>query len=133
MDEQDYTLSLPEAGLEVSGSELRRLTDDGKVTMRIDLKDIQRIEKSKRMSPFGIVIIGAACAIGYIAVGVADANSVRVMLLVIAVLLGGFGLLGLIENVIIFHVGGQKISIPTTDEEDLVTGFIASLSGVKSM
>ena len=130
----DETPDLPPASLElrktylrVEEGELVRRNEAGGVVMRVPLDDLESVAYVREFNPFSFAILlvaGGIAAIGYF---VSQYNVVTVLLYVLAMLLGVFGLFGLRGDVVLVRTRGEAVRIASPDQADEVAGFVASL------
>lgn len=120
-------LELEQTRLRVEEGELIRRNKTGGIVTRVPLDDIEGVRYARDLSLFAVVtwlFSAGLAAIGYF---VSENNVVSVALYVLSSLGAAFGLIGLLNDVLLVKTRGENIRIGCLDPGDEVAGFAASL------
>lgn len=136
-DEKNNKLNLPPARLELQQTRLRveegelvRRNQTGGIVTRVPLDDIEGVRYARDLSLFAVVtwmFSAGLAAIGYF---VSENNVVSVALYVLASLGAAFGLIGLLNDVLLVKTRGENMRIACADPADEVAGFAMSLKAM---
>ncbi len=109
-------LSLPATGLRVTESALILERKNGAEIASWPLSELSNVRALRQLNPFGLVLIGSASAMLYIALSVSMYWWVAIGLYVLATLCCLVGLLVIIGPILRFSYRGKTINIQCDDE-----------------
>jgi hypothetical protein len=136
-DEKNNKLNLPPARLELQQTRLRveegelvRRNVSGGIVTRVPLDDIEGVRYTRDLSLFAVVTWLFSAGLAAIGFFVSENNVVSVALYVLASLGAAFGLIGLLNDVLLVKTRGENIRIACSDPGDEVAGFAMSLKAM---
>lgn len=133
-DDKNLNTNLPPARLELEKTRLRveegelvRRNESGGIVTRVPLDDIESVRYARDLSLFAVVTWAFSAGLAAIGYFVSENNIVSVALYVLASLGAAFGLIGLMNDVLLVKTRGEDIRIACADPGDEVAGFALSL------
>jgi len=136
-DDKYLNTNLPPARLELQRTRLRveegelvRRNEGGGIVTRVPLDDIEAVRYARDLSLFALVTWAFSAGLAAIGYFVSENNVVSVALYVLAILGAAFGMIGLLNDVLLVKTRGETIRIACLDPGDEVEGFAMSLKAM---
>lgn len=127
VDDADFIV-LPETKLRFDRVELVRFDEKDEPIMKIPADSIRSVAYSFGVSPFGIVLVAAAAVIAVIGYELEDNTFATVLMYLISVLGGSFGLLSIKQNRLAIKTDSDNLVVDASDTKDVIKGFAATLN-----
>lgn len=119
-------LELSKTRLAIEDDELRQLNSDGRHVLRIPLAEVKDLRFCKTIEPLGLGFLTIALLVWCVGYFVCENDILKSLIYISAVLLGGFGLLGIYSDRILVGTQRGNLLLNCPDRADEGQGFVVS-------
>lgn len=122
------TLELVKTRLRIEDQELQQLNANGGLLLRVPLAEVTGLEFRKVVEPFGLAFFTIGLGLWCVGHFVCENNVLKTLIFVGAVLVAGFGLLGVLGDRILVRTRDNQVLLECPDQASEGQAFVLSVN-----